>query len=215
MNKSLPRVFVVDDDAAFLSGITRLLRVSGHSVEGFSSAADFLNHVTEKTSGCIVTDLEMPGMNGIQLQAVLAQSENPLPVVFLTGRGDIPTGVKAMRNGAEDFILKTAPKEAILSAVERALQRNKKDRQQRSRRRELMASFSRITPRENLVLRGVLRGQLNKQIAMDLDITERSVKRHRANLMKKLGVDSVAELTKLAVEAGVADDQRSQTDTHL
>jgi FixJ family two-component response regulator len=197
MNAGTPTVFVVDDDASFLSGMERLLRAMGYAVACYTSAADFLAKRPPRAAGCIVADLQMPGMDGIALQEALAQSDEPLPVVFLTGHGDIPNSVKAMRRGAEDFLTKTAPKEALLAAIERALARDAREREMRSR-------FERLTPREREVLAHVLRGQLNKQIAAELGIDERSVKRHRTSLMGKVGVTSVAELARLATEAGIA-----------
>jgi len=196
-----PTVFVVDDDPSFLSGITRLLRASGYPAEGFSSAREFLERHSEQASGCVVADLRMPGMDGLALQRALADSGNPMPVVFLTGHGDIPASVAAMRDGAEDFLVKTAPKEDLLAAVQRALARDAVERAGRERSRWLLQSFARLTPRQNEVLTLVLRGWLNKQIAADLGINERSVKRHRASLMRKLEVESVAELAQLAFVA--------------
>jgi two-component system, LuxR family, response regulator FixJ len=148
-------------------------------------------------------DLQMPGPSGLDLQSTLARSENPLPIVFLTGRGDIPTTVHAMRAGAEDFLTKPVRKDVLFPAIERALARGAQERQQRVRRRELRARFDKLTPREREVLAHVLSGQLNKQIAADVDASERTIKAHRANLMAKLQVQSVAELANLAHEAGI------------
>ena len=201
-------VFLVDDDASFLTSVARLCRASGLLVKPFSSAADFLAQRPPEAAGCVVADLQMPGMNGIELQEALTNSDNPLPIVFLTGRGDIPTSVKAMRHGAEDFLTKRAPKEELLSAVKRALARDSREREVRLHRRQLSAHFETLTPREREVLTHVLRGQLNKQIAADLGIDERSVKRHRTSLMHKLQVQSVAELAQLAVEAGMRPEGR-------
>jgi len=191
----------VDDDESFLASVARLLRASRFLVKTFTSAADFLAQLPPDAPGCVVADLQMPGMTGIELQEALAKAENPLPILFLTGHGDIPTSVKAMRHGAEDFLTKRAPKQEILSAVQRALERDARGREERQRRRELRARFDPLTPREREVLTHVLSGQLNKQIAADLGIDERSVKRHRTSLMVKLQVQSVAQLARLAVEA--------------
>lgn len=212
MGELPPTVFVVDDDASFLAGIARLLRASGYSVRSFTSAADFLSKRPAPAAGCVVADLQMPGMNGMALQETLAQSDDPLPVVFLTGQGDIPTSVEAMRHGAEDFLMKTAPKEELLAAIERALARDALERRDRAHRRELRMRFAQLTPRESEVLAHVLQGQMNKQIAADLGIDERSVKRHRTSLMHKLEVKSVAELAQHAVEAGVSDRLRMPRD---
>jgi RNA polymerase sigma factor (sigma-70 family) len=198
-----PTVFVVDDDESFARGLERMLRASGYAVRCFTSAADFLAHRPAGAAGCIVADLKMPGMDGMSLQLTLARSDDSLPMVFLTGHGDIPTSVTAMRRGAEDFLTKTAPRDQLLRAIERALARDARERLARAHRRGLQARFSGLTPREREVLAHVLRGQLNKQIAADLGISERSVKRHRTSLMEKLRVESVAALTRLALEAGI------------
>jgi len=198
----------VDDDESFLASVARLLRASRFLVKTFTSAADFLAQLPPDAPGCVVADLQMPGMTGIELQEALAKAENPLPILFLTGHGDIPTSVKAMRHGAEDFLTKRAPKQEILSAVQRALQRDARGREERQRRRELRARFDPLTPREREVLTHVLSGQLNKQIGADLGIGERSVKRHRTSLMAKLQVQSVAQLAQLAAEAGMRPEGR-------
>ena len=149
----------------------------------------------------------MPELSGLDLQQLLAQADDPMPVVFLTGHGDIPTSVRAMRQGAEDFLTKRAPQADLLAAVKRALARDALSREQRARLRELRAPFVTLTPREHEVLAHVLTGQMNKQIAADLGIDERSVKRHRTSLMTKLQVQSVAELTHLVDEAGLQFSQ--------
>jgi FixJ family two-component response regulator len=148
-------------------------------------------------------------MDGLALQAALAQSANPLPVVFLSGQGDIPSSVAAMRGGAEDFVVKTAPKEAVIAAIERALARDKRERQARMRRLALEQRCEKLTPREREVLHHVTKGWRNKQIAQAMNIDERSVKRHRTNIMMKLGVGSVAELVQFAVEAGLFRPEQS------
>jgi len=202
VSTNLPTVFLVDDDQAFLASAARLLRASSLLVSSFRSAAEFLAQRPPEAPGCVIADLRMPGMTGLELQEALAKSDNPLPIVFLSGHGDIPTSVKAMRQGAEDFLTKRAPKEELFAAVQRALERDARNREKRKRQRELHARFDQLTPREREVLTHVLTGQLNKQIAADLGIAERSVKRHRTSLMAKLQVQSVAQLAPLAVEAG-------------
>ena len=194
-------VFVVDDDASFLTSVTRLLRAAGFTVQSYPSAKAFFAGRDPNASGCVVTDLEMPGMNGLDLQDALAKSGHPLPVVFLTGHGDIPSTVAAMRHGAEDFLTKRASKDVVVAAVKRALDRNERESRERARCGELQAMLERLTPRDQEVLVHVLRGRLNKQIAADLGIDERSVKRHRSSLMTKLRVESVAGLAHLIHEA--------------
>ena len=199
-------VFVVDDDASFLAAVSRLLRATGHPVKTFSSASEFLQSLPAAGPGCVVADLQMPGLSGLDLQAALARTNNPLPVLILTGHGDIPTSVRAMRQGAEDFLTKRAPKEALLDAVKRALARDAHERAKRTRVQGLRARFDALTEREREVLQHVLRGQLNKQIAADLGIHERTVKLHRTAITTKLGVPSVAELTRLAQESGLSGE---------
>lgn len=196
-------VFIVDDDESFLRSVSRFLRAAGHSVQTFESAQKFLDGLSPEMSGCVLADLQMPGCNGLELQAALKQSVNPLPVVFLSAQGDIPTTVQAMRRGAEDFLTKLSPKEQILDAVARALARGAQERKGRERLRELRARFAELTPRELEVLAHVVRGEMNKQIAAALGINERTVKLHRTNLTRTLRVQSVAELTRLVEEAGL------------
>lgn len=199
-----PTIFVVDDDVSFRNAIARLLHAGGYAVQTFASATDFLEIVRGRTPGCVLLDVHMPGLTGLQLQSALARAENPLPIVFVTGQGDIPTSVQAIRAGAEDFLTKPIRKSVLFPAITRALARDAQEREQRARRRELRARFEALTPREREVLTHVLRGQLNKQIASDLATSERTIKAHRANLMAKLQVQSVAELGQLAHEAGFA-----------
>jgi FixJ family two-component response regulator len=195
-------IHVVDDDASFRTAIARLVRAGGHEVRGYPSAVEFLAAPAGASPGCVLVDLHMPGPSGLDLQQALAKAEHPLPVIFLTGHGDIPTSVQAMRGGAEDFLTKPVKKDRLFAAIGRALARDAQERAQRARRRELRARFDALTPREREVLAHVVTGQLNKQIAGDLDASERTIKAHRANLMAKLEIHSVAELVRLAQEAG-------------
>jgi FixJ family two-component response regulator len=201
-------VFIVDDDASFLRSVSRLLSAIGYTVQTFESAQDFLGRLAPEMSGCVVADLQMPGMNGLELQQALKHSANPLPVIFLTGQGDIPTTVIAMRGGAVDFLVKRAPKEELLAAVARAFARGTQERQQRDHLRNLQGRFGELSKRELEVLERVVQGWMNKQIAADLNIIERTVKLHRTNLTRKLGVQSVAELTRLVDEAGLFRSQK-------
>jgi len=196
-------VFIIDDDASFLKSMARLLSAVGYTVRAYESAQEFLEQLGPETSGCVVTDLQMPGMDGLKMQEALSKTANPLPVIFLTGQGDIPKTVSAMRSGAEDFLTKRAPKEEVLAAIERAFERETLERQQRGRLRELHHRFHDLSERELEVLGHVVQGKMNKEIAADLNINERTVKLHRTNLTRKLKVQSVAELTRLADEAGL------------
>lgn len=196
-------VFIVDDDASFLKSVSRLLGAVGYAVKPFESAEQFLKQLGPDTAGCVVADLQMPGMDGLKLQEALGKNTNPLPVIFLTGQGDIPTSVNAMRSGAEDFLTKRAPKEDLLAAIERALERNALERQQRGRLRNLHERFDELSERELEVLSHVVQGKMNKEIAADLNINERTVKLHRTSITRKLKVQSIVELTRLADEAGL------------
>lgn len=198
-------IFIVDDDASFLRSVSRLLCAVGYTVKPFQSAQEFLNQLTPDMAGCVVADLQMPGMNGLELQDALKKHSNPLPLIFLTGQGDIPTTVSAMRGGAVDFLMKRARKEDLLAAVERAFESDTRERQRRDQLQTLRQRFKELSEREMQVLEHVIRGRMNKQIAADLDINERTVKLHRTNLTRKLEVQSVAELTRLADEAGLFD----------
>lgn len=198
-----PIVHVVDDDTSFLLAMSRLLRGSGFSVKTYLAASEFLAQRRADDPGCVVTDLRMPGLDGLGLQSALAQTPFPLPFLFLTGFADTASTVRAMRGGAEDFLEKTASKELLFEAVRRALARDEKEREERALRRGLRNRFDAISVREREVLDHVLRGRLNKQIASDLGIHERTVKVHRKSIMTKLKVRSVAALARLIQEAGV------------
>ena len=198
-----PVIHVVDDDTSFRAALSRFLRAAGFTVRHYASAAEFLARREAGTPGCVLADLRMPGMSGLDLQAVLAAAPDPLPVVFLSGHGDVPSTVRAMKQGAEDFLTKRAPKEELLAAVTRALARDARERADRARRHELRALLAALTPREREVLALVVRGKPNKEIAADLGIHERTVKLHRTAITTKLDVQSVAQLTRLAQEAGI------------
>ena len=198
-----PVVHVVDDDASFLRSVTRLLRASGYEVAPFSSVEEFLQHRDPEAAGCVVTDLQMPRRSGLDLQEALSGSGKTLPVVFLTAKGDIPTTVRAMRAGAEDFLTKRAPKARLFAAIDRALQRQQREAVERQHAAASRRNLETLTERELQVLAGILRGLLNKQIADELGIAERTVKHHRTTLTQKLGVQSAAELALLVRDAGV------------
>lgn len=198
-----PTVYVVDDDVSFLRSLARLLGAAGYQVVIHNSAAEFLAELQPERKGCVITDLRMPGMDGMALQAALQKAGSPLPILFLTGHGDIPTTVQAMRGGAVDFLTKQAPKADLLAAVDRALARNAQDWVARDRVQALRQPFALLTDREREVLQHVVQGKLNKQIAADLGIHERTVKLHRTNITTKLRLHSVAELTRRVQEAGI------------
>lgn len=209
MNATQAIIHVVDDDASFRNAIARLLRAAGYAVQTYESATEFLQSAPTDAPGCVLLDLRMPGPSGLDVQSALARSEHPLPIIFLTGHGDIPTSVRAVRAGADDFLTKPVKKGILFPAIERALARDAQERGHRAHQRELRARFDSLTPREREVLGHVLSGQLNKQTAVELDASERTIKAHRANLMTKLQVQSVAELAHLAHEAGLVGRQSS------
>ena len=200
MSEPVAIVRIIDDDASFLRAVARMLRGSGFTVKTFGSAVEFLAQPEPDIPGCILVDLQMPGLSGLDLQAALAKSGHSLPMIFLSGHGDVPSTVHAMRGGAEDFLTKLAPKADLIDAVKRALARDARQRAERARRNALRAPFATLTARELEVLQHVVQGKLNKQIASDLGIHERTVKLHRTAITTKLGVPSTAELTRMWIE---------------
>ena len=196
-------VHVIDDDPSFLKAVSRLLRAGGYAVRTFTSAADFFDYFIDDVAGCILLDLSMPVQTGLEVQAKLAKTDNCLPIVFLTGHGDIPSTVDAIRHGAEDFLTKPVQKKKLFDAVNRAMARGAEERTGRAQLAKLRALFDNLTPREVEVLTHVIRGKPNKQIAFDLGISERTIKAHRGSIMIKLGIGSVAELVRLSEELGI------------
>jgi FixJ family two-component response regulator len=199
----IPIIHVVDDDPSFRTAVTRLLRAAKYEVRGYASAAEFLDSDPCADPGCILLDLRMPGVGGLDLQQSLARMEERLPIIFLTGHGDIPATVCAMKAGAVDFLTKPVRREALLRAVQNALDVDAKGRAARAVLRDLQNRYENLTPREREVLVHVVSGRLNKQIAFDLGTAERTIKAHRASVMEKLGVQSVAELVRAAQELGI------------
>jgi FixJ family two-component response regulator len=210
----VPIVHVVDDDDSFRTAVTRLLQAAGYEVRGYASAGDFLISHRGDAAGCLLLDINMPGPSGLDLQAALADREIDLPVVFLTGHGDVPMSVRAMKAGAVDFLAKPVEPEPLLQAVGEAMARDAARRQAGGRRHELQACYDRLTPREREVLAGVIAGKLNKQIAADLGVVERTVKMHRAQVLAKMQVDSVAELVRAATDLGLRPGSLSAPHRH-
>ena len=201
----LPTVHLVDDDRAFLAGMSRLLRVAGFRVTACDSGIELLSRVTPEARGCIVVDLKMPGIGGLELQSLLAGRGITMPLVFLTGQGDIPSSVRAVRGGAVDFLEKLAPRDQLLAAISRALAQDAKTHAAQQRQEERRRRLAALTVRERQVFELVVGGKMNKQIAATLGIHERTVKLHRTAITSKLGVHAVAQLALLASEAGVLD----------
>jgi len=198
-----PIVFVVDDDAAVRKAVSRLLRAAGIAVAAFASPTEFLAQYDPNTPGCLVVDLMMPGFSGLQLQRHLDKKGSILPIIFLTGHGDIPKSVQAMKRGAIDFLTKPVNEKALLTAIRAAIEIDCVARLEQSQLSELCSHLATLTPREREVLDQIVNGKLNKQIAADLGITERTIKAHRACVMAKMKVDSVAKLVCLAQRCGV------------
>jgi FixJ family two-component response regulator len=203
MTAAPPIVHVVDDDAAFRAAIARLLGASGYQVALYSSASDLLEKLPDGGPGCILLDVKMSGLNGPQLQERLGKIGHKLPIVFLTGHGDVPTSVRAIKAGADDFLTKPVPKKDLLAAIEHALNRYEEIRDHDSRIAALRSLVSRLTPREKEVFALVVRGKLNKQIAHELDIAERTIKAHRQQVMEKCEVQTLAELVLIAERLGI------------
>src|SRR6266536_2515242 len=197
MTALTPTVFVVDDYAPVRSSISRLLRAAGFLVAAFASAQEFLAQYDPGVWGCLVLDVAMPALNGLELQHILEKAGSLLPIIFLTGSSDIPKSVQAMKHGASDFLTKPVNDEQLLAAVRVAIEKNRALRQEQAELSEIQARLATLTPREREVLEHVVKGQLNKQIAGDLGTVEQTVKVHRARVMHKLRLRSVAELVRL------------------
>ncbi len=208
---NLNQVFLVDDDPAVLKGLSRLLHSAGYQTATFTSAGDFMRHYHPDDSGCLVLDLAMPGFSGLELQRWLRQSESPLPIIFLSGHGDVPTSVRAVKDGAVDFLLKPVNDEELLKAIREALLRESAARQARAELTAIQARLNTLTPREREVLEHVVSGELNKQIAGTLGTVEKTIKVHRARVMEKMGVQSLAELVRLAERVGIGPKPRNET----
>jgi FixJ family two-component response regulator len=199
-----PRVFVVDDDQSVRTSLANLLATEDYAVEIFANAAEYLARVPHPGPACLVLDVQLPGLNGLALQQQLTEEGRMEQIVFITGHGDIPMGIGAMKSGAADFLPKPFRDDELLTTVARALARSAKDCQQRVEVVESRRRLAKLTPREFEVFRLVIAGRLNKEIGAELGITLRTIKTHRARVMQKIGVISVAELVRLAQKAGVA-----------
>ena len=197
-------VHVVDDDASFRTAIERRLKHAGYEVETYSSAQHLLDRQPgAEKPGCILLDVKMPGLNGLELQDRLRELGSILPIVFVTGNSDIPTTVRAIKAGAEDFLTKPIPSEQLIAAIERALAHYEFARDQRTELDSFRALVASLTPRERQVFYLMTRGMINKKIAGELGTTERTVKAHRHEVMEKMQVESLAELVSSAVRLGV------------
>jgi FixJ family two-component response regulator len=198
-------VFIVDDDAGVVRALSRLLKSRGYEVRSFTSSREFLQKHDATLPGCAVLDLSMPDLNGLDLQqALMREDAVPRPIIFLTGRGDIPTSVRAIKAGAVDFLTKPVRDDALLDAIAQAQKLDVRSRIEHAELSAIRERLSHLTPREREVLGHVVAGRLNKQIAGDLGIVEKTIKVHRARMMRKMNVRTVADLARLAEKAGVS-----------
>jgi FixJ family two-component response regulator len=204
-------VFAIDDDASVRKGLTRLLRSAGYKSEVFGLASDFLKREQHTGPTCVIVDLRMPGINGMDLQETLVHHGREEQLVFITGHGDISICAQAMKAGAVDFLPKPFRADELLQCIERALVRSDDQRRRRAEKNEARRLIDLLTPREFEVMRLVVTGMLNKQIAAELGTAEKTVKVHRGRMMEKLRVTSVAELVRLVVRAGIAFARQHET----
>lgn len=195
-------VYLVDDDPRVLKGLSRLVLSAGLPVMAFTSPEEFLAQVRPRTEGCLVLDFTMPGLNGLELQKALKESGCPLPIIFLTGDGNVPISVQAMKRGALDFLTKPVSETDLLAAIHAGLERNRRTLEELAEVEELRARVDSLTSREREVLRHVVSGKLNKQIAGELGTVEQTIKVHRGRVMEKMKVQSLAELVRLAERLG-------------
>ena len=198
MSSAGPIIHLVDDDVSIRTSLTRLLGAMGFTVKTYASAEEFRGRTPGPCGGCLILDLSMPGMNGLELQDALAGDADPLPILFLTGRGDVRSCALAMKAGAVDFLTKPVQRDELAAAIHRALAKDAEAREARARISALASWTAQLTPRERDVFQLVTQGKLNKQIAAILGTTVRTVKAHRAKVMRKLGADSLADLVKIA-----------------
>lgn len=190
-------VYLVDDEALVRRGLSRLLRGAGFAVEAFASPKEFFDACDKQAADCVLLDLAMPGASGLDIQQTLVARGSDLPIVFLTGRADVPMSVQAMKNGAVDFLTKPPNRHDLVAAIQKAIEKGKRTRQKSAEVQDILARLATLTPREREVLEHVVTGQLSKQIAGDLGTVEQTIKVHRARVMEKMRVQSVAELVRM------------------
>ena len=197
-------IYVVDDDPSFRAAISRLLQRVGYEVTAYDSAQQMLERLPDESKpGCILLDVQIPGLSGLEMQDRLAERGSTLPIIFLSGHGDIPTTVQTIKAGAEDFLTKPVAKEKLLGAIERAIAHHRATQEQRDQLNALKALMATLTPRERQVFELVVRGKMNKQIGHELGATERTIKAHRHKVMEKMKVETFAELVSLAERLGI------------
>ncbi|MGA2496551.1 MAG: response regulator transcription factor [Tepidisphaeraceae bacterium] len=210
MSEADPTVFVVDDEPSVLKALARLFRSAGLNVAVFASPREFLDTHDPNVPGCLVLDVSMPGFDGLELQRTLGERGAGLPIIFLTGRADVPMSVSAMKRGAVDFLTKPADEYRLLEAVKAAIAKDRIGRQARAEVAEIRRRIGTLTPREHEVFELVVAGKLNKQIAVELGAAEKTVKVHRGRVMEKMHAESLAELVHLAERVGVSSSRQQR-----
>jgi FixJ family two-component response regulator len=203
MSQASPLIAIIDDDASFRRSTARLVRAAGHKVQIFGAAVDFMNSQQRSATSCIILDVRMPGLGGLELQKELAQAGGQIPIIFVTGHGDIPMSVQAMKAGAIEFLTKPFREQDLLDSIHQALQRDRAVRRENARLQDLRARYQSLTRRQRQVLSLVVAGKLNKQIAAELHTVEKTIKFHRARVMRKMGVASLAELVRAAAALNI------------
>ena len=204
MREEHPTVFVVDDDSSMRDALRNLFRSVGLNVETFGVAQEFLSRERSKGPGCLVLDIRLPGLSGLDLQRQLADANIQIPIVFITAHGDIQMSVRAMKAGAVDFLTKPVDAPVLIDAVARAIARDSENRVVRARQEDVRTRYGRLTPREREVFAHLISGQLNKQVGFDLGISERTTKIHRRQVLEKMEADSIADLVRMASDLGIA-----------
>ena len=199
-----PMVFIVDDDLSVRRSTERLVHAAGLKVQTFTSAKEFLKNARFEGPACLVLDVRMPGLSGMDLQQELARSGVQIPIIFITGHGDIPMSVRAMKAGAVEFLTKPFRSRGLLDAIRAALERDRSAHKERSETGELRQRHEQLTPREREVMALVVAGLLNKQVASELATTERTIKFHRAHIMQKMHAESLADLVRMAEKLGIS-----------
>ena len=202
-------IAIVDDDPSVQRGLQRLIRSAGWKAETFASAQEFLARSQAESPNCVLLDLQLPGLSGLDLQKRMVEVGLEIPIVFLTGHGDIPASVQAMKAGAVQFLTKPVDEQELLQAIEEAVERDRRTRQQQVEMSELRDRYESLTAREQEVMQLVISGMLNKQIAAELNITEDTVKFHRGHIMRKMRADSLADLVRMAKNLAIPSDKRS------
>ena len=201
-------VYIVDDDASVVDALSSLLRANGKQVQMFNSGQDFLDFERQDSCACLILDLRMPGLNGLQVQESIA-TQTTIPVIFITGRGDVSSTVRAMKGGAIDFLTKPIDETALIDCIEKALEQDRRLRLAALEQKSLLTRYRSLTPREQQVLPLLVRGLLNKQAAWELGITEYTVQIHRGHIMRKMEADSFATLVKLASKLNLESSEAS------